>query len=322
MSRRIGWLLAIASFAIVDVANAERRKILGTYNADDPRVVAHVDSYDEYEVGPMFEILDDRADEMSPGFRRCDAPLIDPVVTSLRDAGIDAQRSACLRDELSVHLPVTALIDTPGFHGEIDGALQIGGCTVVRAFAERFELSASVRALRYTFVQNAVNKATDAQFGPVVLGAAWGMRRGVSAFAIAGALEVPYTRDNIDTAHLTGSLTALAMNRLGDRTTLHGRLGFVGGRAWSLGGSTGRLAFRAGVDLVWHSRYSRWAFDLGTEIQAGWYDGFDGTTIRLGTQRLFGELGRYRGMLGVGLPVGGDERTNAIIDIGLIRDLD
>ncbi len=244
--------------------------------------------------------------------------LVEPVVTPLRDAAIDAQRSALVRSELSVHIPVAAHIDTPGFHGEIDGALHLGGRVVV---GDRLELSASLRAFRYQFVQNAVNIGTGAQVGPLVVGAAYGKRWDASAVAIAGTLELPYTRDNLDTARLSGALTLLATNRLGPRTTLHSRLGFVGMRAWSLGGSTGRMAFRAGLDLVRRAG-ERWAFDLGAEIQAGWYDGFDGTTIRFGTQRRFGDSGRYRGALGIGLPVGGDERTNAIIDIGVIRDLD
>lgn len=245
----------------------------------------------------------------------CDNEHIEPVVTSLRDGYIDAQRSAYLRREISVHLPMSALIDTPGFHGEIDGALQLGARFVV---GERLELSAGLRAVRYQFVQNAVNQATQASLGPLTVGAAYGRRWGVSAFALAGIIEVPFTRSNLDTTHLTGSLTAITTHRMTRRTTLHTRLGFVGARAWSLGGSTGRMAFRAGADLV-RRVGERWSFDLGAEIQAGWYDGFDGTTVRLGAQRRFG---RYlRGMVGVGLPVGGDERTNAIIDIGVAADL-
>lgn len=277
-----------------------------------------IDPYERWEVPPMFEVVDDVASEMYPGRSRCDDELVEPVVTALRDAGIDSQRSACLRRELSVHVPMSALIDTPGFHGEIDGSLQIGGRTVI---ASTLELGASLRVARYQFVQTAVNKATEAQLGPLVVGAAYGRRWGVSAVAIAGTLEVPFTRDDMDTTRVSGALTLLAMNRVGDRTTLHGRLGFVGARAWSLGGSTGRMAFRAGIDLV-RRVGQRWAFDLGAEVQAGWYDGFDGTTIRLGTQRAFGDRRRWRGALGIGLPVGGDERTNAVIDLGVVRDLD
>jgi hypothetical protein len=281
--------------------------------------VAHAqDSFEYFEYGPTYEIVNDHMNEMWPGTTRCDDPLWDPVITPLRDPEVDRQRTACLRHDVSADLLASALIDTPGFHGEIDGALQLGGRYLLR---ESLEVGASLRVLRYQFVQNAVNKATEAQFGPLALTATYGRHWGVSAVALSGALEVPYTRDNIDTAHLGGSLTLVVMNRLGDRWTLHSRLGFVGARAWSLGGSTGRMAFRAGADVVRHVRESRWGFDLGAEMQAGWYDGFDGTTIRLGAQRAFGAR-RYRGMLGVGLPVGGDERTNAIIDIGVVRDLD
>lgn len=281
--------------------------------------VAGADPRAEYEEGPEFEIVDGEARLMTPGRRRCDDPLIDPVLAPVRDAALgpalSAQRSACLRRELSVQLPVSALIDTPGFHGELGGALVVGGRTVV---ADRLELGASVRVARFQFVQNAVNKATEVQLGPLVVGAAYGRRWGASAVALAGALEVPYTRDNLDTAHLTGALSVLTTHRLTRATTLHARLGFLGARAWSLGGSTGRMAFRAGADVV-RRLGARWALDVGAEIQAGWFDGYDATTLRLGAARRFGE--HTRGALGIGLPLGGDERTNAVIDLGVARDL-
>lgn len=298
------WSIVAVVILAAGIAHAERRE----NRLHDP--YSHLDDrYIEWEKPPLY------AYQFRPGTRRCDNALIDPVPTPLRDAAIDAQRSACLRRELTVHLPLSALIDTPGFHGEIDGALQLGGRMVVR---DRFELSAGLRAARFQYVQNAVNKATEVQLGPLLLGAAYGVRRGVSAFALAGVIEVPSTRDNLDTTHLTGSLTAITTNRLTARTTLHGRLGFVGARAWSLGGTTGRLAFRAGADVV-RRLGVRWSIDVGAEMQAGWYDGFDGTTIRLGAQRRFGSY--VRGMIGVGLPVGGDERTNAIIVVGAAGDL-
>lgn len=288
------------AIAHIGVAGAERR--LNTL-APDVWLFGDEDEYDE------------RPRHHHAGTRRCDESLIDPVVTPLRDASIDAQRSACLRRELTIHIPLSALIDTPGFHGEIDGALQLGARY---AFGEHLELSAALRAARYAFVQTAVNKATELQLGPLSLGAAYGTRRGRSAFAIVGVIEVPFTRDNLATTHLTGSLTAITTNRLTQRATLHGRLGFVGARAWSLGGTTGRSAFRAGADVV-RRVGERWSLDVGAEIQAGWYDGFDGTTVRLGAQRRFGEY--VRGMLGLGVPIGGDERTNAIFDIGVAGDL-
>lgn len=310
---------AVAIVSLVGSARADRRVL--DVDAKDVREI-HLREHGRDDDGVYnaardpYLLFEARPTHRSPGRRRCDDTLIDPVVTALRDGAIDAQRSACLRRELSIHLPITALIDTPGFHGEIDAALQLGGRYAV---AERLELSASLRAVRYQFVQNAVNKATEAELGPLVVGVAHGKRFGASAVAIAGTLEVPATRAGTDTTHVAGAVTLLATNRLTPRTTLHSRLGFVGMRAWSLGGSTGRMALRAGGDLV-RRIGERWALDLGAEIQAGWYDGFDGTTIRLGAQRRFGE--RVRGGLGVGLPVGGDERTNAIIDLAVIRDLD
>ena len=52
----------------------------------------------------------------------CEA-VRDPVVTPVRDAYLDTQRSACLRDEAFVALAPHVLIDKPGFHGALGGDL-------------------------------------------------------------------------------------------------------------------------------------------------------------------------------------------------------
>ncbi|HEY5950322.1 MAG TPA: hypothetical protein VIV40_32735, partial [Kofleriaceae bacterium] len=100
----------------------------------------------------------------------CDEAVIDPIVTPVRDIDLDAQRSACLRQDVSLRLLGHALIDTPGFHGELGGNFALAGHFLAR---RDLELSAQLRVVDFTFVQNAVNKATNTGFGPLVIGAAY-----------------------------------------------------------------------------------------------------------------------------------------------------
>lgn len=246
----------------------------------------------------------------------CDDGVLDPVATPVRDVAIDAQRSACLRDELSTHLLGHALIDTPGFHGVLGGDLRISGRMRIGA---RLELDATLRLVDATFVQNAVNKATDLTLGPATIGAAWADTLGAGAVvAVVGSLELPYTRDEQATAHASGELTAVVTARLAARTALHARLGALGAVAVSSGGDTERLAFRAGVDLARRLRRAV-SFQVGAELQAGWYAAIDHVNLRAGVHWRF--RGPWRGMVGAGFPVGGEERTNAVLDLGIIRDL-
>lgn len=246
----------------------------------------------------------------------CTDPVFDPVVTPVRDVAIDAQRTACLRDELSTHLVGHALIDTPGFHGVLGGDLRIAGRM---RLGRRFELDATLRVLDGTFVQNAVNKVTDLSFGPLTIGGAWSDALGAGAvIALVGSLEIPYTRDEHATVHTAGELTAVVTGQVAVRTVLHARLGALGAVAASAGGDTERLALRAGLDLA-HRLRRAISFQLGAELQAGWYAAIDHVNVRTGVHLRFG--GRWRGAVGIGIPVGGEERTNVVFDLGIIRDL-
>jgi len=240
----------------------------------------------------------------------CSDALIDPVATPLARGGLDAQRGACPRSLVMVGTGGSALIDTPGFHGEIDGVVSIG---LRRRVGDHVELGLSV-GQRYVFVQNAVNTASEWQTEPFVLTAAWAW---TPSFALVGAAEVPGSRGT-DTIHVAGSLTAIASLPVGDRTHLHARLGMVGDRAWSLAGTTGRLAFRAGTDVV-RRLGDRWALDLGADVQAGWFDGFDAVVARAGVQRRFGRV--VRGVFGAGAPLGGGDRRNVVVMLGVALDV-
>lgn len=239
----------------------------------------------------------------------CEA-VRDPVVTPVRDAYLDAQRSACLRDEAFVALAPHILIDTPGFHGVLGGDLSVGGRLVLH---RTHEISVQVRALDFAFVQNAVNKVTHAGFGPIVVGTAASAGRA----AIALRLELPYTQ-SFDTLRTSAAIEGLYTADLAPSVTLQSRLTALGMVASSVAGETQRLAFRAGADLVWQPRHSV-ALQAGADLMAGWMHGFDDVLVRGGIHWQVAPLWRFRS--GVGLPFGGSERTNAIVDVALIHDL-
>lgn len=252
------------------------------------------------------------AEDLDP----CTDTILDPITTAVRDAGIDAQRTACPRDELAAHLHADVLVDTPGFHGVIGGELRLIGRSRI---GDRFELAGGLRAVRYQFVQNAVNKKTSFLLGPLTIGGAWSGDLGDGArVALTGMFELPYTRDQRETVRTSFELGVAITAALTERTFLHTRLGSVGMLASSAGGDTRRIALRAGADLV--RRFGRvFAAQGGADAQAGWYGGLDHVNLRAGVHAR--ARGPWRIAVGVGLPVGGAEKTNLIFDFGVLRDL-
>jgi hypothetical protein len=247
----------------------------------------------------------------------CADAVVDPIATPVRDVYLDAQRSACMRTELSAGVIAHALIDTPGFYGTLGGDLALGGRMVV---AHRHELSAQLRVVDYSFVQNAVNTIDNTGFGPLVLGAATGAQIGDGARgALALQVELPYTRDQMDTFRTSAQLSGLVTGRLTPSLVLHTRLGALGMHASSVAGSTQRLALRAGADLVWQVS-ARFAVQGGSEVAAGWHGGFDHVLVRAGVHWQVGHTA-WRLRTGVGLPVGGAERTNAVVDLAVVHGL-
>lgn len=246
----------------------------------------------------------------------CRDPILDPVSTPVRDAAIDAQRGACLRNELGASVIAGALIDTPGFHGVLGGELRLDGRMRI---GRSFELGLGVRFFRFLFVQNAVNKVTNVDTGPVTVGGAWAGRLGDGAqLALTGTLEVPGTRYEQDTTHVGGELTAVVSAAITDHAVLHARLGGIAATASSAGGRTNRLALRAGADLT-RTLGHRLTIAGGADLQAGWYAGLDHVNVRLALHMRL--TGPWRGQLGFGIPVGGEERTNLIVHLGVLRDL-
>jgi hypothetical protein len=246
----------------------------------------------------------------------CDDSVIDPVVTPVRDAQLDAQRAACLRSELSAGLRAHALIDTPGFRGVLGGELELGGRRII---GKAHELSAALTLFDYTFVQNAVNKVTHTGYGPIILGAAAGKPIAAHAHAaLSLRLEVPFSDDERDTTRTSAQLAGLVSGELSPRVTLHARLAAIGRITSSLGGETYRLAFVAGTDLAFHVR-PRIAIHTGTDVMAGWTAGVDHLLVRGGVHwRARG--GGWRLRIGGAVPIAGHERTNAILDVAILVD--
>ena len=245
----------------------------------------------------------------------CEDAVIDPAATPLRDASLDAQRGGCLRDELAAAITTHALIDTPGFHGVVGGDLALAG----RIAWRRFELGARVRVVDYAFVQTAVTKVTATRLGPLGISAAYGGRlgeRAVVAVVLAG--ELPYTRDDMATLHAGGELAAVVTGEVADRWLVHARLGILGAVAASDAGSTTRLGLRAGADVAWRVR-PRLSLHAGAETQAGWFGGLDTVLARSGLHVRFARA--LRGRIGIGVPLAGNDRTTAIVELGIARDL-
>jgi len=246
----------------------------------------------------------------------CADSLIDPIVTPLRDTTLDAQRSACMRDEHHGGLRASALIDTPGFRGVLGGELNLGTRFIVR---KAHELSVGLTLFDYTFAQNAVNKVSHTGFGPLTIGAAAGGSIGTGAqAALSLRLELPFTHERTETFQTSAQLLGIVTGSLTQRLVLHARLGTIVRVTSSDGGETARLGLVAGADLVWHLR-TRLALMVGTEVQGGWDAAVDHVLLRAGIHwRVRG--GAWRLRTGAGIPVAGDDRTNAILDVTLLVD--
>jgi hypothetical protein len=249
----------------------------------------------------------------------CASSLADPMPTPVEDVAMDVQRGACLRSDLSSELLTHVLIDSPGFYGDLGAGLAI---SARKTITPHVELGARLRAADYTFVQTAVTKATELRDGPLVVRATVGTRDGTTHVAVTAALELPYTRDSLDTMHTSAHLGALVTHPLTDRFTMHARLGAATAYAMSAAGSFSRLGFVAGTDTVWRWR-ARTALLGGADLGAGWNGGFDGLTVRAGIQHAFAfDANRWLGAAGLALPVLGNERTNAVLDLTLVRALE
>jgi hypothetical protein len=249
----------------------------------------------------------------------CFDSVHDPVPLGLRDAGFDAGVGACVRSEVTARLGAHAIIDTPGFYGQLGGELNFGASFTL---TPGLQVGFGYRAPEYEFAQNAVTKATALAYGPLQLHVKASSNLEFGNRPVYGAVffqaSIPYTSAELQTVALGGQLTGLVTLGLARSWFLHGRFGVVMGATSSGGGTTLRAAGRGGADVNFNLR--SW-LDLaaGVDIQGGWFRSFDHVLVKLAAH--WRVRGRWRVETGVGAPFLGKDRTNVIFTLGLGRDL-
>jgi hypothetical protein len=250
----------------------------------------------------------------------CEDPTTDPVALPLRDTGFDRGRAACLRSDLSSAVSGVATIDTPRFYGTIAGALRVAG-RFTRG--DRVEWGFGARAVDYTFAQDAVIQATGFRFGPIDAHVAYGGSLHVTSprdrWAVVGTIVVPFTSSTLmDTVDLAAQLAAVGTVQASPRWTAHVRVAGLAMGSSSAAGDHASAALVVGADAIARIT-ARFRVGLGADLQAGWRGAFDHLLVRAATQRRIGDA--YRIELGVGLPVGGQERIDLGVAVGVVRDL-
>ncbi len=246
----------------------------------------------------------------------CDDAIVDPVPVPVRAGGFDAPRSACLRSDLELRTGAHALVDTPNFYGTLGGDLSLG----IR-FVEPIglEWGASLRVADATFAQTAVLAVTEVQYGPATAHLA--MDHVMSPdLHLAGvlAIEVPFTRSDVETSTAGAQLGGVATWRAHDRLAVHGRLATLGWYSASIGGTSTRGAIVASSDAA--IRTTGWLDTLvGLEVSAGWYrGGVDHLAARLGVH--WRVRSAWRVDVGALVPVAGAERLDLAFTLGVRRD--
>lgn len=246
----------------------------------------------------------------------CDDSIVDPVPVPVRAGGFDATRSACLRSDVTLRTAAHALVDAPSFYGTLGGDVALG----IR-FVERFglEWGATLRLADVTFAQTAVLAVTELQYGPAVAHVA--LEKVLSEdLHVAGlfAVELPFTRSDVETSTAGSQLAALATWRAADRVALHGRLAALGWYGASAGGTSTRGAIVASSDAAIRTVHWLDAF-AGLELSGGWYrGGVDHLAARAGVH--WRVKGPWRVDVGALVPIAGEERLDLAFTLGVRRD--
>jgi hypothetical protein len=124
-----------------------------------------------------------------------------PAAVGFLEADWSTGRRACPRTEVGLGGRFAAIIDTPGFYGNLAVNGLVFGSWAVRPDLELF---GTLEAVSYNFAQNAVLKATQLTLGNLTAGASWAYLR-TSRFtsALTGRLLLP-TSLEIPGAHVAG----------------------------------------------------------------------------------------------------------------------
>lgn len=236
----------------------------------------------------------------------------EPASVAIRDTGIDASRSACTRSAIRFRTRGLAEIDTDDFFGTLSSSLFAEGRWLIRAGVE---LEVGARLVDYRFAQNAVLTDDEISAGPIIAGVSQArpLRRFGKAAMWAPRLrfEVPLTNTGLDTSPFSASPSATITLVWSEATRTHSRAALL---LWLARGATGldsRAAAAVSTDVAWRRRWL--TLTAGAEIQAGWHSDFDHLLMR-GAVRVGGDIGVD---LAAGAPLFGQERTNAVVTLGV-----
>lgn len=247
----------------------------------------------------------------------CAGADFEPAAVAVRDSGIDAPRSACMRSGAEVRARTLAQIDTNEFFGSLAGSLFLTGRWLILGGVE---VEAGARLVDYRFAQNAVLSDDEISVGPVIAGIAQArpLRRFGRAAMWSPRLRVaiPGSNTGLDATPFSASPSATLTIVWSEATRTHSRAALLLWLARGASGLDSRAAASASTDVVWRPQ-SYLGFSAGLEVQAGWHDSLDHLLAR-GRVRFGGATGFD---LSAGARVIGEERTDAVVSLGLSRSM-
>lgn len=233
-----------------------------------------------------------------------------PATVGFYPAELGSGRRACPRTELGLYVRGGAIIDTPGFYGNLGAAGVLFGSF---ALSRRLELFGALEFVDFQFAQNASLKGTSLNLGQLSVGAS------VVGYDLHHVVLSPYGRLVLPTSSATsrvrdiGAEIGLALSyRPLDRVEVHGVVG------WDLsaGLGNGPADVRAGVLLNAGVQYNpaTW-FGLLIDVNAHLAQRavLDYLAPVLGLRfRLYRNLGAE---LGASLPLAGADRRLFLGDL-------
>ena len=246
-------------------------------------------------------------------------PFTGPIELGLREAGLGAPRSPCAAREVFARVDGGATVDRPEFYGTIAGALHVGVRWPV-ALEDRLELSAEAWLADWRFAQNASIKATELTYGPLAVGVHWQLpefRALGTPVSYANTVRVVLPGTRIGVEGDRGALEYGAHVGLRPRRWLS--LGLHGGGLTQLteaedGGTSSHWQFFVGSSAGL-APADWFALIVGLELADEWHgQDRDHLLVRGGLRFFVGRAGIVE--LGAGLPFGGVERTDLIVQLG------
>jgi len=241
--------------------------------------------------------------------------MLAPSAVSLRDTGLDQNRSACAMDAISIGTRTQATIDTPNFYGTLGASLMLDYRYL---HAAGFEFSVGARLLDYRFAQSAVFTEGEFSVGPISVGVLrprstqwWGIP---VAIGHAIRFEVPYTNSSDENLTVAASPTFLVTLTPASTFHIHSRIAAL---LWSVlpeAGADSRAALLASTDIA-YAPASVFALTTGIEAQGGWYGvGLDHIQARAGFRTGIGAVGALE--VSAGTTLAGAERNDLVFWIG------